>query len=495
MSGITPQDWFLTATEARRHPAYTSGNAVAALIDGQAYMASFLDKLQSVRSGDYVHLVGWRMNPGIRLLGDVPNSPSILEVLTERAHAGATIRSLLWYVPGTIGDFGAGHGSENLEMTQILTGLGQAAVMDDRLPNGAFASHHQKFIVLSSAGQHTAFIGGIDIAPDRWDRSEHDEPLGRQREFFDAWHDVQAQVEGPALEQLWDTFAERWNDRRRPNGAPSTAGNATPTAIPISTRPSQAQKGTCHVQVLHTYACKSRTFTAGQEDVYPFAPNGDRSYEFALVKAIDAARYFIYVEDQYLWPCRVVDALASAAARGVTVIIVVTNNYDVQGLKPYHNYLQQVSADQIKSGVPNRVFWYHLRQSGQGGQDIYVHSKTLVIDDRYAVIGSANINQRSMSTDTEIGVAVVDDTIDSAQIGGQQMQICRFAREYRKQLWREHLGMTSDDPLNADGSPKGWPTAANQQVGHAAMHTVAEPRLCRPAFIPNTLMNPETTCQ
>jgi len=301
-------------------------------------------------------------------------------------------------------------------------------------------------------------------------------------------------VEGPAVSQLWDSFTERWNDPRRPNGSIFTAGNATPATIPASERPSPVGTGSCHVQVLHTYPCESRSFRPGQEDVFPFARNGERSYEFGLVKAIDAAEQYIYLEDQYLWPCRVVDALAAAAARGVTVIIVVTNNYDVEGLKPYHNFLQQMCVDQIKGTPPGRVFYYHLTQNGHGGEDIYVHAKTLVIDDRYAVIGTANINRRSMTTDTEIGIAVVDSTIDNAKIGGRSVQVCRFAREYRRQLWQEHLGIPGDDPLNADGSPRGWPNSNGQQIGHAVVHTVGEPRFCRPSFIPFNLMNSETAC-
>jgi phosphatidylserine/phosphatidylglycerophosphate/cardiolipin synthase-like enzyme len=494
VSGLTPEDWFLTSNETSLQPAYTSGNAVSALVDGQAYLARLRDRLSAVNPRGFIHLAGWRMTPRIRLLGDLPNSPSIRDVVIDRANAGATVRLLLWFVPGSIGDFGAGHGPENLEMSQIVEGVGGDAVLDDRLPPGKFASHHQKFIILGDATSNIAFVGGIDIAPDRWDRPQHDDPLGRQRELFDGWHDVQAQVEGPAVSHLWDTFTERWNDPRDPNAAPLTVGNSPPTPILLSERPSPTGTGSCHVQVLRTFACKSQGHAPNDDNFFPFAPNGERTYEEGLVRAIDAAERFIYLEDQYFWPCRVVDTLAAAVARGVSVILVLTHRNDVEGLAPYHNFLRQSCIDQLQSADPSRVFAFHLQQNGRGGDDIYVHAKTMVIDDRYAVIGSANINRRSMTTDTEIAIAVVDSTAVASVIGDQPFQACDFAKNYRIQLWAEHLGSQIDDPLNGDGSPAGWPTTLGQQRGQALLHQVPTPRFCRPSIIPFTFMNSETIC-
>lgn len=496
MSGINPEDWFLTSNETRLQPAHTSENFVSALVDGRAYMSTLLRRLQGVGSGGRVCLAGWRLTPQTHLLGNAANSPSVSEVVTNLVSSGVTVRSLLWFVPGTVGNFGAGHGAENLEMSQIVESLAQEAVLDSRLPSGAFASHHQKFIVVSDSSGHTAFIGGIDIAPDRWDSPRHDESSQRERELFDGWHDVQAMVEGPAVRQLWESFAERWNDRRPPSSVPFTAGNSRPEPIPETERPNPGAPGTCHVQVLHTYPCRSADNSLlPNDEFFPFAPAGDRSYEAALVKAINAAEFFVYIEDQYFWPCRVVDALADAVGRGVSVICLLTKNYDVDGLRPYHNFLRQSCLDQLRSVDPTRVFAFHLQQNGRGGDDIYVHSKTLVIDDRYAAIGTGNINRRSMSTDTEIAIAVVDgDVVDSA-IGGEALRVGRFVKDYRAGLWGEHLGSLIEDPLNRDGSPAGWPTQANQQVNHVQVHEVPEPRFCRPSFIPFVLMNPETICQ
>ncbi|CAM8989276.1 unnamed protein product [Rhodiola kirilowii] len=74
---------------------------------------------------------------------------------------------------------------------------------------------------------------------------------------------------------------------------------------------------------------------------------------------------------------------------------------------------------------------------------IYVHSKGMIVDDEYVIIGSANINQRSMSgtNDTEIAMGsyqphhtwAAKNRHPHGQIYG-----------YRKSLWAEHLGMLSE---------------------------------------------------
>ena len=61
-------------------------------------------------------------------------------------------------------------------------------------------------------------------------------------------------------------------------------------------------------------------------------------------------------------------------------------------------------------------------------EQLYVHSKVMVVDDQFTVIGSANINDRSMlgDRDSEIAVLVENET---------------FATNTRMELWKEHFGV------------------------------------------------------
>ena len=78
---------------------------------------------------------------------------------------------------------------------------------------------------------------------------------------------------------------------------------------------------------------------------------------------------------------------------------------------------------------------------------IYIHSKVLIVDDSWCIIGSANINDRSMlgRRDSEIAV-LFHDTVDFETIllGGSQYKAGSFCHRLRMKLMREHLGLPTD---------------------------------------------------
>ncbi|KAK1418721.1 hypothetical protein QVD17_27867 [Tagetes erecta] len=74
---------------------------------------------------------------------------------------------------------------------------------------------------------------------------------------------------------------------------------------------------------------------------------------------------------------------------------------------------------------------------------IYVHSKGMIVDDEYVIIGSANINQRSLegTRDTEIAMGGYQPRHTWAtKLSYPRGQIYG----YRMSLWAEHLGLVDD---------------------------------------------------
>jgi len=71
----------------------------------------------------------------------------------------------------------------------------------------------------------------------------------------------------------------------------------------------------------------------------------------------------------------------------------------------------------------------------------------MIVDDRVAIIGSANINDRSMlgDRDSEICVLIRDTEMINSTMNGQEYQVGKFAHELRMHLFREHLGLSNDD--------------------------------------------------
>uniref|UniRef100_A0A8C7ZY55 Phospholipase n=1 Tax=Oryzias sinensis TaxID=183150 RepID=A0A8C7ZY55_9TELE len=83
---------------------------------------------------------------------------------------------------------------------------------------------------------------------------------------------------------------------------------------------------------------------------------------------------------------------------------------------------------------------------------IYVHSKTLIADDRCYIIGSANINDRSMlgTRDSEVAVLVEDEEKVPSIMGGEPYQAGRLTLALRKECFSVLVGATSDPSINID---------------------------------------------
>ena len=78
-------------------------------------------------------------------------------------------------------------------------------------------------------------------------------------------------------------------------------------------------------------------------------------------------------------------------------------------------------------------------------EQIYVHSKLLIADDRVAILGSANINDRSLlgPRDSELAVIVRDSTPITVALDGKcPQQVSKAVHEFRVTLWKKHFGLS-----------------------------------------------------
>jgi len=211
---------------------------------------------------------------------------------------------------------------------------------------------------------------------------------------------------------------------------------------PLPPDPSAA--GTAAIQVLRTYPAK--------RPPYPFAPDGERSIVRAYERAFARARRLIYVEDQYMWSKEIASLFAATLRREpeLRVIVVVPRFPDRNGIVsgPPHRLAQQELIERLRAEAEGRFAIYDLEN--EVGTPIYVHAKTVVIDDVWAAVGSDNLNRRSWTHDSELSIGVLDtqrdprDPTDPAGLGdGARV----FARDLRLQLMREHTGTGSDEGL------------------------------------------------
>ena len=76
-------------------------------------------------------------------------------------------------------------------------------------------------------------------------------------------------------------------------------------------------------------------------------------------------------------------------------------------------------------------------------EELYIHSKILIADDRVVICGSANLNDRSQLGyhDSEIAILVQDATTIDSYMNGQPWMASKFGATLRRQLFRKHLGL------------------------------------------------------
>ncbi len=458
MPVVSPEHWFLDSEHTQRRPAFTRGNAVVPLVDGMSYMADLHAELATCDQS--VLIAGWRASNG-QLLNPAMSDgglkgESFVDTVVAAARRGCSVKALLFNVPGTEapGPFRFWHARDNYEFARAVRQAGGEAILDSRLAPVPASAHHQKFILTTSAdsARNVAYLGGIDVCLDRWDRPEHDAAPERQCDVVRAgtmethtpsqpgWHDIQVRLQGPAIAQIWEAFRERWNDPRPANHDPLLALYRRGTPMDAGV-PASPPAGTQAVQV-------NQTLPPG---VFPkLGGPGEMTVARAHEHAIDRAEHYVYVEDQYVWPCSLVARLEKALKRGVHVLMVVARDYDAPGLAMIAKRLRHQVVERLARAGGDRFLMVHIERDN--GKQIYVHSKVLIVDDCYVSVGSANFNARSLTNDTELQIGVVDEDLVETRLAGKPVKVCRFAHELRCALWAEHLEQPIDairDPIAA----------------------------------------------
>ncbi|OQV18121.1 Phospholipase D1 [Hypsibius exemplaris] len=136
---------------------------------------------------------------------------------------------------------------------------------------------------------------------------------------------------------------------------------------------------------------------------------------------------------------------AGAAVQAVTHWIYQSIS---QGKHSLLGNLRQIGAD-----PSNYVTVCGLRQHGEivgrlATEIVYVHSKLMVVDDVFTIIGSANMNDRSMlgKRDSEIAWLIEDTQFEDSVMDGRPYRSGLFSGRLRKELMKISLGLIEDLP-------------------------------------------------
>ena len=160
-----------------------------------------------------------------------------------------------------------------------------------------------------------------------------------------------------------------------------------------------------------------------------------REVEYLFLDSISAAKKFIYLEAQYFSSKSISRAIARRLREpnGPEIVMVLARDATGWIEESTMSVLRQRVLDRIrKSDRYNRFRIYHPVVPDLDEGYVKVHSKVTIIDDQFARIGSANLNQRSMGLDTECDV--------SFEANGDE-RISQAIGKLRTRLLSEHLGV------------------------------------------------------
>ncbi|KIX01071.1 uncharacterized protein Z518_10137 [Rhinocladiella mackenziei CBS 650.93] len=307
----------------------------------------------------------------------------------------------------------------------------------------------------------------------------YEEMYDRQKVARMPWHDISMQVVGQPARDLTRHFVQRWNYilRQRKPTRPTPFLLPPPDFNPADLE-ALGLDGTCEVQI-----CRSAgPWSLGTPD------KTEHSIMNAYVKLIEESEHFVYMENQFfISSCetegavihnKIGDALVERITRACkndeswrAVIIIplipgFQNTVEQEGGTSVRLIMQYQyrSICRGESSIFGRlkangiepedyIQFYSLRQWGRIGprkslvtEQLYIHAKCMVVDDRVALIGSANINERSMlgNRDSECAAVVRDTDMVWSRMNGQPYQVGRFPHTLRLRLMREHLGLDVD---------------------------------------------------
>ena len=276
-------------------------------------------------------------------------------------------------------------------------------------------SHHQKSTIINGSRGGVAFCGGIDFTESKANDIPGHRSSSASRE---QWHDVHAQIIGPAVLDLYRTFAYRWN---------VSFSHQNPL-LPESISFGETRRDPIKQHFVSVTRTHNITLAPGPKDF---------STVNALKTAIRRAKKFIYFEEQYLTPYfesqdspLILDDLRFFLRNNpngfILALITDSRTADEETVGDSLRKVRSQLINELREIDRERVLVFRLHE-------IYVHSKVVIIDDVFVKVGSSNLNRRSLTADSECDINVIDGSL----LFGRR----RLAFNLRVDLWCEHLNL------------------------------------------------------
>ncbi len=296
-------------------------------------------------------------------------------------------------------------------------------VLDDTIPMGG--SQHQKIVIIDD---EVVYSGGMDVSTNRWDTRDHpvesEERDGPDGEYGPL-HDVQAVYSGPVVKEFAELVRWRWlrvaesNPINFREDAKIKLEDGIPDAWPDDYEP-----------WFENVDCALARTIPFMDEVEPV-----QEVRNMLLDLINQAERVIYIENQFTSRQEIAEALNKRLKTCPDLNVIVVSSYEPKGRFECEAFwASRIEFKKIlfKDIDPDRVIMTYSSITDEQGRSAYkrIHSKVMTIDEKYLVIGSSNLSNRSMTLDTEI---------DTVYYGNDEHNSAQIAR-VRDDLLAEHSG-------------------------------------------------------
>ena len=355
-------------------PPLVPGNRITTLVNGGAIYPAMLNAIRTARTNITFETFVFRDEVGA----------TFVEELSNAARRGVQVHMLLDWL-----------GSRTMD--QHLLQAARAAGCDLRVYHPPSWYHlgrlnnrtHRKLLVVDGS---IGFTGGVGMGIEWKDGLQGMPP----------WRDSHFKAEGPVVAQMQAVFVDNWI---------KTTG-----------------------RILHGAEYFPKLAPAGDMDAQMFGSSpvgGSESMHLMVLLALTAAKTSIDIENAYFVPDKLtVEALCSAARRGVKVRIVVPGRYTDARVGRWA--AQGLYGALLEAGI--QIFEY---------QPTMMHCKVLVIDGLWSSMGSANFDDRSFRLNDEANLNVFSEELAREQtrlIDGDILQSRRMVlKKWRNRKFGRRL--------------------------------------------------------
>ncbi len=437
------------------HSFHAHANRIRPIIDAADYFAAARQSMIAARRR--ITIVGWEMHSEIDLLrGEhrkhaLDNEPwpvRLADLLLKLAEQRPQLEILLLIWEGSA--LFALERQFVPRMKRPWANHPRVRLVWDR-DTPPLGAQHQKLLCIDDK---LAYVGGIDITQSRWDTHKHHHRDQRRIKpglfaratgaIANPYHDAMLAVDGDAAKRLAQWTEERW---RRATGEslqelehqPDDQDHPDPWPEQLPPR--------FHDRTV--YFALTQPHVPDDPDTKSTPREELRHNEQSYIEQIESAQHLIYIHTQYLAAASVADALAKRLEQSDAPEIILVLPWGapskLQSLAMDHrrdellDQLREADASRNDGKTRFAVYWARVAESPDNDdifqRSVYIHAKTMVIDDNLLRIGSANLNGRSMGLDAELDAwfTAQGNTDDTKAI-----------RAYRHHLTAYLLGTTPD---------------------------------------------------